>query len=131
MTQYEWLSRGFEYLVAVIDWYLRKWYSRKLLAWRLSNTLYGILCGLLETSDTGLWSAGDNQYGPKAVSSTVCCLLMFSRHTASPSAWTGEDGRGRALDHIFVARLWSSVKHEGLYLKGYATMPELLLGLTE
>ena len=41
------------------------------------------------------------------------------------------DGRGRALDNIFVERLWRSVKHEDVYLKGYVTVPELLLGLTE
>jgi putative transposase len=41
------------------------------------------------------------------------------------------DGRGRALDNIFVERLWRSVKHEDVYLMGYATVPELLLGLTE
>ena len=41
------------------------------------------------------------------------------------------DGRGRALDNIFVERLWRSVKHEDVYLKGYANMPELMLGLTE
>ncbi len=41
------------------------------------------------------------------------------------------DGHGRALDNIFVERLWRSVKHEDVYLKGYATLPELLLGLTE
>ena len=40
-------------------------------------------------------------------------------------------GRGRALDNIFVERLWRSVKHEDVYLKGYATMSELLIGLTE
>ena len=41
------------------------------------------------------------------------------------------DGRGRALDNIFVERLWRSVKYEDIYLKGYATMSELLVGLTE
>ena len=41
------------------------------------------------------------------------------------------DRRGRALDNIFVERLGRSVKHEDVYLKGYATLPELLLGLTE
>lgn len=39
------------------------------------------------------------------------------------------DGRGRALDNIFVELLWRSVKHEDVYLKGYGTLPELLLGL--
>ena len=41
------------------------------------------------------------------------------------------DGRGRALDNIFVERLWRSVKHEDVYLKGYVNMPDLKLGLTE
>lgn len=41
------------------------------------------------------------------------------------------DGRGRALDNIFVERLWRSVKHEDVYLKGYSSVPELMLGLTE
>ena len=41
------------------------------------------------------------------------------------------DGRGRALDNIFVERLWRSVKHEDVYLKGYATMADLMIGLTQ
>jgi putative transposase len=41
------------------------------------------------------------------------------------------DGRGRALDNIFVERLWRTVKYEDVYLKGYETMPTLLLGLTD
>ena len=41
------------------------------------------------------------------------------------------DGRGRAFDNIFVERLWRSVKHEDVYLKGYASMGELMVGLTE
>ena len=41
------------------------------------------------------------------------------------------DGRGRAFDNIFVERLWRSVKHEDVYLKGYSTLVELTLGLTD
>ena len=41
------------------------------------------------------------------------------------------DGRGRAFDNIFVERLWRNVKYEDIYLKGYATVGELLLGLSE
>jgi putative transposase len=41
------------------------------------------------------------------------------------------DGRGRALDNIFVERLWRDVKHEDVYLKGYTTVPEVQSGLTE
>ncbi len=69
------LARGFVYLVAVIDWY-----SRKVLSWRISNSM---------------------------------------------------DGRGRALDNIFVERLWRNVKHEDVYLKGYANMAELTVGLAQ
>ena len=53
---------------------------------------------------------------------------MRSRHRASTSA---KDGRGRALDNIFVERLWRSVKYEDVYLKGYAGVPGLLLGLAD
>ena len=41
------------------------------------------------------------------------------------------DGRGRALDNIFVERLWRTVKYEDVYLKGYESMPDLILGLTQ
>jgi putative transposase len=41
------------------------------------------------------------------------------------------DGRGRAFDNIFVERLWRSVKHKDVYLKGYASMGELMAGLAE
>ena len=41
------------------------------------------------------------------------------------------DGRGRALDNIFVERLWRNVKHEDVYLKGYANMAELMIGLAQ
>ena len=43
---------------------------------------------------------------------------------------TDKDGRDRAFDNVFVERLWRSVKHEDVYLNGYATMGELLIGLT-
>jgi len=66
---------------------------------------------------------------------------MYGGHQFTSEAFTGVllrksiaismDGRGRALDNIFVERLWRSVKHEDVYLKGYGTLPELLLGLTE
>src|SRR6266571_5142456 len=87
------LARGFAYLAAVIDWY-----SRKVLAWRLSNTLDSDVCtGVLKLHDIAI----------------------------------SMDGRGRALDNIFVERLWRSVKHEDVYLKGYVDMLGLQLGLTE
>ena len=117
------LARGFVYLVAVIDWY-----SRKVLAWRLSNTLDSGFC--VECLEQALQTYG----APEIFNTDQGCQFtseaftgMLKRHGIAISM----DGRGRALDNIFVERLWRSVKHEDVYLKGYATVPELLLGLTE
>jgi len=117
------LARGFVYLVAVIDWY-----SRKVLSWRLSNTL-----------DTGFCADCLQQaiqvYGvPEIFNTDQGCQFTSEAFTGilkSHGITISMDGRGRALDNIFVERLWRSVKYEDVYLKGYNTMSELLIGLTE
>jgi putative transposase len=117
------LARGFAYLVAVIDWY-----SRKVLAWRLSNTLDSGFCvDCLEESLRvyGTPEIFNTDQGCQFTSDSFTGVLKL--HGISISM----DGRGRALDNIFVERLWRSVKHEDVYLKGYVTMPGLQLGLTE
>jgi putative transposase len=117
------LPRGFVYLVAVIDWY-----SRKVLAWRLSNTLDSGFC--VDCLEEALQAYGvpeifNTDQGCQFTSEAFTGVLK--RHGVAISM----DGRGRASDNIFVERLWRSVKHEDVYLKGYASLPELLLGLTE
>jgi putative transposase len=117
------LARGFVYLVAVIDWY-----SRKVLAWRLSNTLDSGFCvdclgQALQTY--GIPEIFNTDQGCQFTSEAFTSVLKA--HCISISI----DGRGRALDNIFVERLWRSVKHEDVYLKGYATVPEVQLGLTK
>jgi putative transposase len=115
------LPRGFVYLVAVIDWY-----SRKVLAWRVSNTLDGGFCvDCLEQAlqDHGIPEIFNSDQGCQFTSEAFTGALKARGITISM------DGRGRALDNIFVERLWRSVKHEDVYLKGYASVPELLLGL--
>lgn len=117
------LARGFVYLVAVIDWY-----SRKVLAWRLSNTLDSGFCvDCLEQSlrTYGTPEIFNTDQGCQFTSDAFTSVLNL--HGISISM----DGRGRALDNIFVERLWRSVKHEDVYLKGYVNMPGLQLGLTE
>ena len=117
------LARGFAYLVAVIDWY-----SRKVLAWRLSNTLDSGFCvDCLEESLRvyGSPEIFNTDQGCQFTSDSFTGVLKL--HGISISM----DGRGRALDNIFVERLWRSVKHEDVYLKGYVTMPGLQLGLAE
>jgi putative transposase len=117
------LPRGFVYLVAVIDWY-----SRKVLAWRLSNTLDSGFC--VDCLEQALQAYGV----PEVFNTDQGCQFTSEAFTGALKAHgiaISMDGRGRALDNIFVERLWRSVKHEDVYLKGYATLPELLLGLTE
>ena len=117
------LARGFAYLVAVIDWY-----SRKVLAWRLSNTLDAGFC--VDCLEQSL-----SMYGtPEIFNTDQGCQFtseVFTDRLKSHDIAISMDGRGRALDNIFVERLWRSVKHEDVYLKGYVNMPELQLGLTE
>jgi putative transposase len=115
------LARGFVYLVAVIDWY-----SRKVLAWRVSNTLdsgFCVDCLGQALQDFGIPEIFNSDQGCQFTSEAFTGVLK--RHGIAISM----DGRGRALDNIFVERLWRSVKYEDVYLKGYAGVPELLLGL--
>lgn len=111
------MARGFVYLVAVIDWY-----SRKVLSWQLSNTLDGRFCvDCLEQAlrTFGIPDIFNSDQGCQFTADAFTSVLKM--HGISISM----DGRGRALDNIFVERLWRSVKHEDVYLKGYATVPEV------
>lgn len=117
------LARGFVYLVAVIDWY-----SRKVLAWRLSNTVDSVFC--VDCLQQALQNHGtpdifNSDQGSQFTSEAFTKVLLEKGISISM------DGRGRALDNIFVERLWRNVKYEDVYLKGYATLPKLLIGLTE
>jgi putative transposase len=117
------LAQGFVYLVAVIDWY-----SRKVLAWRVSNTLDSGFC--VDCLGQALQAYGN----PEIFNSDQGSQFTAAAFTGALKAQgidISMDGRGRALDNIFVERLWRSVKYEDVYLKGYAGVPELLLGLTD
>ena len=116
------LARGFVYLVAVLDWY-----SRKVLSWQLSNTLDGGFC--IECLEQALQAFGT----PEIFNTDQGCQFTADAFTdvlKSQSISISMDGRGRALDNIFVERLWRDVKHEDIYLKGYVTVPEVQSGLT-
>lgn len=117
------LAHGFAYLAAVIDWY-----SRKVLAWQLSNTLDSGFC--VDCLEQSIRAYGT----PDIFNTDQGCQFTSDDFTGvlkSHDITISMDGRGRALDNIFVERLWRSVKHEDVYLKGYVTMPELQLGLEE
>lgn len=115
------LTQGFLYLMAIIDWY-----SRKVLAWQLSNTLEGAFC--VEALEEALSVFGS----PGMFNTDQGCQFTAESFTGVLKARgiaISMDGRGRALDNIFVERLWRSVKHEDVYLKGYANGHELYQGL--
>lgn len=117
------LARGFVYLVAVIDWY-----SRRVLAWRISNSMDTAFCVdcLREALDQhGCPEIFNSDQGSQFTSEAFTSVLKQAGIAISM------DGRGRALDNIFVERLWRSLKHEDIYLKGYSTVAELTLGLVE
>ena len=117
------LARGFAYLVAVIDWY-----SRKVLSWRLSNSMDASFCvDCLEDAlrEHGRPEVFNSDQGSQFTSAAFTGVLKREEVAISM------DGRGRALDNIFVERLWRNVKHEDVYLKGYANMAELTLGLAQ
>ncbi len=117
------LERGFAYLVAIIDWY-----SRKVLSWRLSNSMDATFC--VDCLEDALETYGrpeifNSDQGSQFTSMAFTDVLKRAGVTISM------DGRGRALDNIFVERLWRSVKYEDIYLKGYGDMCGLTVGLTE
>jgi putative transposase len=116
------LARGFVYLMAIIDWF-----SRFVLAWELSNTLDTSFC--LDALDRALTSAHpeifNTDQGVQFTSKDFTNRLLQSQIRIS---W---DGRGRALDNVFVERLWRSVKYEEVYIKDYQTVSDARKGLTD
>jgi putative transposase len=115
------MRHGFMYLTAVIDWY-----SRYVLSWRLSNTLEGRFC--LEALDEAL-SLGRPEIFNTDQGSQFTSQEYTDRLEEAGIA-VSRDGRGRALDNVFVERVWRSVKYEDIYLKDYVLVPELVSGLT-
>ena len=117
------LAHGFAYLVAIIDWY-----SRCVLSWRISNSMESVFC--VDCLEEALRAHGkpeifNSDQGSQFTSEAFIGVLKREGVVISM------DGRGRAFDNIFVERLWRNVKHEDVYLKGYATMEQLMVGLTE
>lgn len=114
------LRQGFMYLSAVMDWY-----SRYVLSWELSNTLcIGFCMRALERAlRRGKPEIFNTDQGSQFTSKE------FTSRLESQSIRISMDGRGRALDNIFVERLWRSLKYECIYLNAYENVPELLEGL--
>jgi putative transposase len=114
------MAAGFMYLTAGIDWF-----SRYVIAWKLSNTLDGSFC--LEMLDEALKGGRPEVFNTdQGVQFTAAA---FTGRLESAGVAVSMDGRGRALDNVFVERLWRTVKYEDIYIRGYETVAELVQGL--
>jgi putative transposase len=115
------MRRGFMYLVAVMDWY-----SRKVLSWKLSNTLEAEFCvAALEEAikSYGCPEIFNTDQGSQFTSEAFTGLL------ASHAIQISMDGKGRFHDNIFIERLWWTVKHQYLYLRTFDGGSDLQRGL--
>jgi putative transposase len=114
------LADGFMYLAAVLDWF-----SRYVVAWRLSNTLDGSFC--LEMLDEALSRGRPEVFNTdQGVQFTA---LAWAERLEAAGVAVSMDGRGRCLDNVFVERLWRTVKYEDIYLWRYEAVPQLQQGL--
>ncbi len=116
------MAKGFCYLVAIMDWA-----SRRVLAWRLSNTLDVSFC--TEALEEAIRRFGspdifNTDQGSQFTSAAFTGILKAHGIRISM------DGRGRWLDNVFIERLWRSVKYEDVYLKAYEFIPAVREGLT-
>jgi putative transposase len=114
------MASGFMYLAATIDWY-----SRYVLAWKLSNTLDGAFCQdmLGEALATGTPEVFNTDQGVQFTAGA------WVERVEAAGVRVSMDGRGRCLDNVFVERLWRTVKYEDVFLRGYGSVPELERGL--
>jgi putative transposase len=115
------IGRGFLYLVAVMDWA-----SRAVLSWRLSNTMDASFCvAALEEALArfGRPEIFNTDQGSQFTSAA------FTGTLAAAGIKISMDGRGRWMDNVFIERLWRSLKHEDIYLKGYADGREARAGI--
>jgi putative transposase len=114
------LEKGFVYLMAVIDWY-----SRYVLAWSISTTLEADFCidtvaGLLERGSCEIFNTDQG---------AQFTTPRFTKPLLEKGIKVSMDGCGRALDNIFVERLWRTVKYEYVYLQEIRTVQEARVGL--
>jgi putative transposase len=108
------LNRGFLYLVTIIDWF-----SRYVLSWEVSTTLDTSFC--LDALDRAFHQKTPEIFNNDQGVQFTCKDFVDRLKTANVRiSW---DGRGRALDNIFVERLWRTVKYEEVYMKDYETVP--------
>jgi len=117
------MAKGFVYLVAVMDWF-----SRRVLAWRVSITLETDFC--VEALQEAM-----NRHGQPEIFNTdqgvQFTSAAFLGELETLSVRISMDGKGRFLDNIFIERLWRSLKYEEVFIKAYGSVPEARIGIGE
>jgi putative transposase len=115
------MKTGFVYLVAIMDWY-----SRRVLSWRVSNTLDSSFC--VEAVDEAI-----ERFGLPEIFNTdqgsQFTAEDFTKRLRDRGVAISMDGKGRCLDNVFVERLWRSLKYEEVYLHAYDTVAEARTGI--
>ena len=114
------MTQGYMYLVAIIDWH-----SRYVLAWRLSNSLESSFC--MEVLDEALEDRQPEIFNTDQGAQFTS--RMFTGRLEAAGVNISMDGKGRALDNVFIERLWWSVKYEYVYLHDHPTVSSLHRGL--
>jgi putative transposase len=123
------MRRGFLYLVVIMDWA-----TRKVLAWRLSNTMDVGFC-LMALEEALARFGPPDIFNTNQGSQFSSFALAFGRLRPTAVLKDAEirinmDGRGRWMDNVFIERLWRSLKYECVYLHAFETGSELRVGLT-
>ena len=115
------MARGFLYLVAIMDWA-----SRKVLAWRLSNTLDTEFC--VDALEEAL-----SRYGTPEIFNTdqgaQFTSELFTQVLKDAGVRISMDGKGRWIDNVFIERVWRSLKYEEVYLKAYENVAQAIRGI--
>jgi putative transposase len=115
------LARGYAYLVAIMDWH-----SRRVLSWRLSNTMDASFCVEALQEALSRWGRPEifnSDQGSQFTAGDFTGLLLRAGVKISM------DGKGRCIDNVFVERLWRSLKYEDVYLKAYTNLVEARAGI--
>ena len=115
------MARGFVYLIAIVDWF-----TRRVLAWRMSISLDAGFC--IEALEEALARWGkptifNSDQGSQFTSTAFTAVLLREKIAISM------DGKGCWRDNVFVERFWRSVKYEEVYLNAYASVPEARAGI--
>lgn len=116
------MKKGFLYLVAIMDWY-----SRKVLSWRVSNSMDASFC--VEALQEAL-----SRYGEPEIFNTdqgsQFTSIEFTQQFEALHTRISMDGKGRWMDNVFIERLWRSLKYEEVYLKAYETPRDARSGIS-